>query len=361
MKPVLAYINPDCYVDVDIAVLRHLVREYHVIWYPVYFTDRPIYYTPQQMERYARENGIELHLTPRLFRQRDPRNLRVYSQIVKELNQRRVDIVYSCISEELYWTLATLGLNVRWVLGLHDVVMHRFDAPFKRFIQTCIRELTIRTSRHVCVFSANQSALFRKRYRRTAGVLGLSCRNLGPLKTSPPPISEGFRLLFFGNIVQYKGLDLLMEAMERLRARGIDNLSLTIAGRGEYWEKCKGLVKTPKMFHLEIRFIDNEEIPALLGSHHFLALPYRDATQSGPLAIAAGYGKPILAPDYGCFREQYSRQSALLYSNLEDALLQLSSLTEQDYEGLCHHAERLKEVFSEEAVARRYIQYFKSL
>lgn len=361
MRKKLAYVNADCYVDTDLTVLKHLARQFDVVWYPVYYTDRRIYYTPDEMLAYAQENGIEVYLCPRLYRQRDPRNYGFYLRIVEDINARGADIVYSCIVEELYWTLASRKLWAKRILGLHDVVMHSFDAPVKRFIQTCIREWGIRTSRNVCVFSENQARLFERRYGRIPEKLALCCRNLGPSSADIPDISKGVSLLFFGNIVEYKGLDLLISAMERVRSHGIDNLSLTIAGRGDFWEKCQGLIKTPEMFRLEIRFIENAEIPDLLVSHHFLVLPYRDVTQSGPLMLAAGYGIPVLAPDFDCFKEYYNPQAAILYTHLDDALRQLSSLTPHAYFSVRQNASLLKDVYSEEAISNRYIQYFKSL
>ena len=59
-----------------------------------------------------------------------------------------------------------------------------------------------------------------------------------------------------------------------------------------------------------------------MSSHHFLALPYRDATQSGPLATAIAYELPILAPRFGYFMETYTDDSAILYKHgdIENAL-----------------------------------------
>ncbi|MCR5548018.1 MAG: glycosyltransferase family 4 protein [Bacteroidales bacterium] len=357
----IAYVNPDCYVDVDLTILRHLAKEFEVIWYPVYYTDRPIYYTEGQMTAYASQYGIELHLCPRQYRQRDPRNLGFYREIVRDINAHDVALVYSCIVEEVYWTLASRKFKATRILGLHDVVMHSFGKPVKRFIQTAIRELTISRSPNVCVFSGNQRDLFLKRHGRDAVELGLASRFLGKSSASLPDISDGVRLLFFGNIIQYKGLDLLIETMEKLRSEGITNLRLTVAGAGDYWSVCECQLKTPEMYDLKVRFIDNDEIPDLLASHHFMALPYRDATQSGPLMLAAGGGMPVLAPDFGCFKDNYDSNSAVLYSDLMAGLRRIAAMTSGEYSLMRGHAGMLARLFSEETVADRYIQYFNSL
>ncbi len=357
----LAYVNADCYVDTDLTVLKHLAKHYRVDWYPVYYTDRPIYYDPGRMAAYAAEYGIEFHPCPRLYRQRDVRNLRFYSEIVDDINSRGADLVYSCIAEELYWTVASRKLKANKVLGLHDVVMHTFSNPLKRFIQTSIREYTVRRSANVCVFSENQKALFAGRYGREAWQLGLSSRAFGPSEAVLPELSKGVRLLFFGNIVHYKGLDLLISAMERLRREGIENLYLTVAGKGDYWTECERCIRTPELFDLKVRFIENDEIPELIASHHFMALPYRNATQSGPLMIAVGGGMPVLAPSFGCFLEQYNEHSAVLYSDLDEALRRISHLTPKEYSAMRSSAGLLKENSTEEAITSKYIRCFDSI
>ena len=71
----------------------------------------------------------------------------------------------------------------------------------------------------------------------------------------------------------------------------------------------------------------------LMASHHFLVLPYRDATQSGPLATAVAYELPVIAPDFGCFTETYTKDSAILYTqgHLEDALREVSKMSGDTY------------------------------
>ncbi len=358
----LVYINSDCYVDTDLSVLKYLVREFEVIWYPVYYADRKIYVSADQMKAYAKEYGIELHLCPRQFRQRDPRNLKFYADIVKDINSHYPDLVYSCITEELWWTLASRKIKTKGkVLGVHDAAKHSDSNRIKRAIQSWIHSRTIRSYKYHCVFSRSQQQLFKELYNRDAAVLGLGSKDFGTSNLTPAPISEGINLLFFGNIVRYKGLDLLISALEKLRAEGINNISLTIAGQGDDWKICNWMIKTPDMYDLRIRFIENHEIPDLFCGHHFLALPYRDATQSGPVSIAANYGLPIFAPDYGCFTEQFDKAAAVLYTDLEQGLRRLSEMSIDEYEGLKANAGKEKERNSAEAIGNKYIRFLSSI
>lgn len=361
MKRTIAYINPDCYFETDLTVLRYLASQYNVLWYPVYYTDRPIYYTPEQLQDYAARYGIELHLCPRLYRQRDPRNYGYYSRIVDEINSKNAELVFSCISEELYWSLAAGKLKAKRLLGLHDVVKHSLSNRLKRRIQSWIHNYSIAHSDYFCVFSEYQQEKFRAVYKKNCYNLGMSCKDFGPSSLQPGKLADGCDLLFFGGIMRYKGLDLLINELERLYGLGVDNLHLTIAGDGEDREVCKALIRTPEIYRLQMRFIDNSEIADLMCSHHFLVLPYRDVTQSGPLKIAANYGLPIIAPAMGSFTELYDDNSAILYNSLESALREAAAISEQDYAIMRESAAQLHERCSEQVVAHRYIDFFNTL
>jgi len=361
MKKTLAYINPDCYFETDVTVLKYLARHYRVIWYPVYYTDRSIYYSPEQLQDYAKLYDIEIHLCPRLYRQRDLRNYGFYDRIVKDINAHDADLVFSCISEEIYWALAARKLKAKRIIGIHDVVKHSLTHRMKRMIQGWIHNFTIVHSDCHCVYSEYQRTKFLARYGKDCYNLGMSCKDFGSSSLKPGRIADRCDLLFFGGIMRYKGLDILITKIEELHERGIDNLHLTIAGDGEDREACKALIKIPELYDLHLRFIDNSEIPDLMCSSHFLVLPYRDVTQSGPLMIAANYSLPIIAPAMGSFTELYDAGSAILYDSLEDALKKAASLSEQEYALMRNNAALLRERCSEQVVAERYINYFNSL
>lgn len=361
-KKTIAYINPDCFADTDLSVLKYLAPEFDLHWYAVYYTDRDINYKPDALAAYAEANGIDIHLCPRKYRQRDPRNLFFYHKIVSDINRHHPDLVYTCISEELWWTLSLYRINspVK-VLGIHDVVRHSYSGRIKPFIQTRIQDFTIKHFEHFFVFSENQRMLFSQKYGKDAACPGMSRKNFGPAAKSAGPLGKGVKLLFFGSIERYKGLDLLIKELESLAAEGVNNIRLTIAGRGNDWDACASLINTESLYNLQIGFIDNADIPNLFGAHHFLILPYRDATQSGPQLIALNYGLPIIAPAYGCFKEVYGEDSALLYDSLAAALRRVANMPQDEYDAICTSVERDRERFSEEAIAEAYIKNFSIL
>lgn len=110
-------------------------------------------------------------------------------------------------------------------------------------------------------------------------------------------------LLFFGFIRDYKGLDLLIEAMALLPKDHV----LVIAGEpygdmSKYHQAIVRLgVKDRVVDH--IRYIADQEVPAFFSAADAVVLPYKSATQSGITAIAYHFATPIIATDVGGLKE----------------------------------------------------------
>jgi len=116
---------------------------------------------------------------------------------------------------------------------------------------------------------------------------------------------DGRKILFFGVIRPYKGLDVLLRAMALLVAKV--QCSLLVAG--EFYEletKYLQLItdyKLEKNVKLENRYIPNEEIAALFRDADVLILPYLSATQSGVVRMALATGLPMIASRVGGLSE----------------------------------------------------------
>jgi glycosyltransferase involved in cell wall biosynthesis len=115
-------------------------------------------------------------------------------------------------------------------------------------------------------------------------------------------------ILFFGFIREYKGLDLLLEAMadERIRAAGIE---LLVAG--EYYDKSveannNSIIQKhslEKVVHLKTDFIPNSEVRYYFCAADLVVQPYKHATQSGITQIAFHFEKPMVVTNVGGLAE----------------------------------------------------------
>jgi D-inositol-3-phosphate glycosyltransferase len=115
-------------------------------------------------------------------------------------------------------------------------------------------------------------------------------------------LPDGARvLLFFGQIKEVKGLDVLLRAMPRLVEEFPDAV-LLIAGRvwkddfRRYQEQIDALGIAGNSV-LRIRFIPEPEVADYYAAADVVVLPYRRIYQSGVLLMAMSYGKPVVVSD----------------------------------------------------------------
>ncbi|HEY1356023.1 MAG TPA: glycosyltransferase family 4 protein [Solirubrobacterales bacterium] len=109
------------------------------------------------------------------------------------------------------------------------------------------------------------------------------------------PIPERPRILMFGRMHGYKGVDVLLDAMD-LIWRENPAIELTIAGQGP-------LPSHPLLADERVtvrnRHVPEEEVGTLFAEATCVVLPYREASQSGVGSLAKHYGRPIVATDVG--------------------------------------------------------------
>lgn len=122
------------------------------------------------------------------------------------------------------------------------------------------------------------------------------------LRPQPAPPTPPYRLLFFGLVRPYKGLDVALEALVLLVERGVE-VELTVAG--PFWEPVETWRDRVAELGLEGRvrlrpgYVPDPEVGPLLGAHHVLVAPYRSATQSGVVPLARAARRPIATTAVG--------------------------------------------------------------
>lgn len=130
--------------------------------------------------------------------------------------------------------------------------------------------------------------------------------DLGPL---PLPRSEPPGVLFIGFVRHYKGVDVAIEAIARLRERGRP-VGLTVAG--EFWDPVSRFARQIEVLGvgdlvtLQPGYADDDQIIDLLRRHHLVATPYRTATQSGIVPLAFAAGRPVVSTTAGGLAERIS-------------------------------------------------------
>jgi glycosyltransferase involved in cell wall biosynthesis len=180
---------------------------------------------------------------------------------------------------------------------VHNVLPHE---PH-RGARTLVRRL-LRSVDRVVVHSASQADL--------AAQLGapadVRVAALPPhLPGGPPVPREPYdgptRLLSLGIVRDYKGVDLLLEALA-----AVPGPTLTVAGElwGEAGRRVRRLAEDPRLrdrVTVIEGYLPATRLPTLLASHDVLALSYRSATGSQNALLGHSHGLPVLATHTGTF------------------------------------------------------------
>lgn len=124
----------------------------------------------------------------------------------------------------------------------------------------------------------------------------------------PPPGAHGgkLRLLCFGRLRPYKGLDLLAEALMLIGPR--PDLTVRVVGQGPESDALR-LLRTLPGVVVENRWVPEGEIAGLLAWADALVLAYREASQSGVAAAALAAGRWVIATRVGGLAEQLEGQA----------------------------------------------------
>jgi glycosyltransferase involved in cell wall biosynthesis len=219
-------------------------------------------------------------------------------------------------------TLLTLyykSLGKRVVLTLHNVNAGKRDLD-----DTALNRLTLkiqyRLSDHIFVHSEKMKVElvedFGIRESRVT-VIPFGINNAVP-NTCLSPIDAKQRLgmspgdkamLFFGNIVPYKGLEYLVSAFRQIKTQ-CREYRLIIAGRPNncenYWrpirEALREDIENGRVI-LRTAYIPDEETELYFKAADVCILPYRRVYQSGVLFLGYSFGLPVLAADVGSLSE----------------------------------------------------------
>ncbi len=229
----------------------------------------------------------------------------------RRLARQRFDAVvlsvHTPVQVPAYLTLAraakTGGCTV--VALCHNVLPHehrRFDQP----LMTAL----LRRVDAVVVHSSEQADLAATLTDRPVEIAALPPHlpHAGPglaaghtPAAEPPP--RRHRLLFFGIVRHYKGLDILLRAL----AQAEPSVGLTVAG--EIWEGRDELISLISSLGLADRvtlaegYVPTSDVPALFSAADALVLPYRAATASQNALIAFQFGRPVIATRAGAIAD----------------------------------------------------------
>ena len=187
----------------------------------------------------------------------------------------------------------------RSVVIAHNVLPHESRPGDRQLMEALVRRVDA-----VVVHSDDQAALAR----------GLGARHVKQLPLPPhlpggPPEPRharagddgAVRILSLGIVRDYKGVDLLVDAVG-----DVPGIHLTVAGElwGDAGRRVRELASDPRLdgrVDVHSGYVPADRIAGLLARHDVVALPYRSATASQNALLARLHGVPVLASAVGTF------------------------------------------------------------
>jgi glycosyltransferase involved in cell wall biosynthesis len=212
--------------------------------------------------------------------------------IRRELRRWRPEVVH--VHENHEPRLLVLTCGYRTVLTVHDPSQHPGAAPFTRTEAWIFDCWFRRADRFVVHGQALADEL--------APIVGRARIAVIPHGTWPrsePLICPQSRMvLLFGRLEQYKGVEVLVAAMQIVWERRPD-VRLVVAGGGP----AARLVPADPRTSLIARYISESEVALLLAEASLVVLPYTQASQSGVGLLAIAGGVPVVVSDLGALPE----------------------------------------------------------
>jgi glycosyltransferase involved in cell wall biosynthesis len=121
-----------------------------------------------------------------------------------------------------------------------------------------------------------------------------------------PETSDAFRVLLWGSIKRYKGVETLLEAVA-LASAGTRKIEVRVVGKPFYdVSAVVARAAEPDLCDrvaLELRFMTDAEIDRELRSCDLVVFPYQEIDTSGTFPTSLRYGKAIVVTDVGGFSE----------------------------------------------------------
>lgn len=307
-------------LQVDLPILSTLCNRYEIDWYIWGGTNLE---SSEFVKKYAEENKISLSFIESPYHSFNPLSFSFCDKTIKSLRDKDYSAYYFDIST-FPWLLFCIKKYIpanRVIIAMHHGKIHsgmRFKPLYRPFLKYLNKQPFF-----LQYFSRVQAEAFNGNDLGKKYIIPLALNDFGKSDTK----LENKTVVFtaFGNIIETKGIPLLIEAANRLWEQLGGGFKVRIVGRGRFWQSCSQLIRHPDAFYIDIRRIPEKEIPNLFASSHYMVFPYKAVTQSGPLRIAYGYNVPVIASDLDGFRESVEDgiTGLLFRANDVDSLLEV--------------------------------------
>lgn len=366
----VAWITPSSFVDTDLFIVAGLQNEIEIYWQIVSFgkTSDELKKFIEPKLKFVTNLIVEYVEIP--YRFYDLRTMIAYCHVLRKARSYNPDLFYTSLQAAPFGPLiyrVFLPIN-RTIAACHNVSTPK-GANHERYAQV-FTFLHLKTFSNIQVFSESQKeALLMKHPNKNVLQTTLTTTDYGASHDETHIFNnDKIAFLFFGNILKYKRLDILLKASQKLYEKGYKNFIVRIAGACKNWGEYEQLIRYPELFELRIERIPNEDVSSLFESSDYFVMPYQDIAQSGAIMVAFNYNLPIFISNlpqflpYGidgetCFFFE-KENSDDLAKKMELALKKGKDLHDKLQSG---QLEFVENNFSTKAICKKYMEFFNNL
>ncbi len=291
-----------------------------------------------------------------------PINLLLMIKLVIHFIMQKPDVIH--LTRPPYLTQKLLYLvKKKIVLTVHDPFRH---SGFTNKMEEKDRKLAFKYISRLILLNNRQSSSFASYYHVPDNHIFINKLGMysSILHVDPLPFqSDRPFILFFGQIVEYKGVEFLLEAMKRVHSR-YPELVLVIAGGGKYYFDIEPYKKLDYVRIIN-RYISTRELAGMLRACEFGVCPYKDATQSGVIQTAFTLGVPMVVTNVGALAVAVQHNITGLVVNpcdvndLANGIMELYSNQEKLNAMRTHIKEEWMKDMGWESIADEYLKCYK--
>lgn len=364
----ISWITGDYFLDTDINVIRYLDSYYKINWIIIINRNSTIDY-----EKYVKSllntTQISLSFVYLKDRSRSLKIIRAYYDIIKKAKDFAPDIYYLSFLGMPYGVFLYKRMLpiAKCIIPCHNVTTPK-GAKKEKFARI-YTHYWLNTFKNIQVFSKGQYIkLVEKHKNKNVLYAPMVIKDYGePTNQTDKLQSSVIRFLFFGNIVEYKRLDILIDAANILASQGF-NFKVRIAGVCTNWDKYQAHIKHPEFFELNIRRISNEDIANLFGDSHYFVMPYQDIAQSGAITVAFRYNLPVICSNIEPFKEFVKdNETGFMFEkgnadSLAEKMKWIISNHKNIYESVCiKEQDFVEKNFSLNSIVNKYRSYIDKI
>ena len=220
------------------------------------------------------------------------------------VKSHEIDVVFSTMSS-IWQSLAVRIYTphpVKYIASVHDAVAHPGE---EHSVKSMMLRADLRRADAVVAYSSSvRHALSSRSDLEGRVLIGTVHGTYGAIGSRRElAVDSVIKLGFFGRLVAYKGIDLLLGALDLLKeSDSSKRYELHIYGDGD-----RGLVSAADSrsgVYVHVGYVPDKEVESIVASFDILVLPYKEASQSGPLSYAIGAGVPAVVTPVGALPEQ---------------------------------------------------------